>query len=178
MFGCAHPITMNPDLEAIKTPASGRIDKKVGYHLPDSLRALEVTTPGGGGDKVRYFPYRDIEPGFYKALSETFTTVTKVQNAKDWPAVQSGGTSILITPQISTTSSSESAFTWPPTLFTVTLDCAITKGDGTAVQNVKVVGEGQASFDEFKANFSLSAVRATNDALAKLIKALSEMTDL
>ncbi len=64
LFGCAHPITMNPDLAAVTVPAGAKpIAKKVGYHIPEALRSVEVTTPGGGGDKVRYFPYRDIEPG-------------------------------------------------------------------------------------------------------------------
>jgi hypothetical protein len=31
--------------------------KKAAYYISDEDRAREVTTPGGGGDKVRYFPY-------------------------------------------------------------------------------------------------------------------------
>lgn len=175
LFGCAHPITMNPDLAAVAAPAGAvPIAKKVGYHMPDALRAVEVTTPGGGGDKVRYFPYRDIEPGFYKALSEAFTGVSKVQNPKDVAALQAGGISLLITPEVTTTSYSDSAFTWPPTQFTVRLVCAIADANGKPVETISVSGEGAATFAEFKNNFSLAAVRASNDALGKLIKALGE----
>lgn len=175
LFGCAHPITMNPDLAVVAAPAGATpIAKKVGYHMPDALRAVEVTTPGGGGDKVRYFPYRDIEPGFYKALSEAFTSVSKVQNPKDAAALQADGIVLLITPEVTTTSYSDSAFTWPPTQFTVRLVCAIADANGKPVETIRVSGEGAATFAEFKSNFSLAAVRASNDALGKLIKALGE----
>lgn len=178
LFGCAHPISMNPDLALVSGNEAKIIDKQVGYHIPDALRSLEVTTPGGGGDKVRYFPYRDIEPGFYKALSGTFRGVTKIQNPKNADALKSSGISLLITPEITTSSSSASPFTWPPTLFTVTLVCAIADPSGAPVETIKVTGEGRAEFDEFKSNFSLAAVRAANDALGKLIKALNESPSL
>jgi len=175
LFGCAHPITMNPDLALVAAPAGATpITKKVGYHMPDALRAVEVTTPGGGGDKVRYFPYRDIEPGFYKALSEAFAGVSKVQNPKDVAALLADGIALLITPEVTTTSYSDGAFTWPPTQFTVRLVCAIADANGKPVETIRVSGEGAATFAEFKSNFSLAAVRASNDALAKLIKALGE----
>jgi len=175
LFGCAHPITMNPDLAAVTVPAGAKpIAKKVGYYIPDALRSVEVTTPGGGGDKVRYFPYRDIEPGFYKALSEAFTSVSKVQNPKDFAALQAGGISLLITPEVTTNSSSDGAFTWPPTQFSVKLVCTVVDAAGQPVETIRVSGEGGATFSEFKSNFSLAAVRASNDALSKLVKALVE----
>lgn len=179
LFGCAHPITMNPDLAVVAAPAGAKpLNKKVGYYMPDALRSVEVTTPGGGGDKVRYFPYRDIEPGFYKALSEAFTSVSKVQNPKDAAALQADGITLLITPEVTTSSSSDGAFTWPPTQFTVRLVCAIADANGKPVETIRVSGEGAATFSEFKSNFSLAAVRASNDALVKLIKALGESAAL
>lgn len=174
LFGCAHPINMKPDLDGIKAVSVKRNDKQVGYHMPDANLALEVTSPGGGGDKVRYFPYRDIEPGFYKALSEVFSGVTKIKNPKDAEEVRKSGATLLIVPEVSTTSSSPSPFTWPPTNFTVTLAGSITDAAGQLVRKFSVTGEGKAEFDEFKSNFSLSAVRAANDAMAKLVKNLAE----
>ncbi|MES2943018.1 MAG: hypothetical protein V4772_09145 [Pseudomonadota bacterium] len=179
LFGCAHPISMSPDVTTVAAASGNKvIDKKVAYYLPDALRAVEVTTPGGGGDKVRYFPYRDIETGFYKALSEVFGSVNKVPDAKDTAALKSGGFSFLITPEITTSSSSESAFTWPPTQFSVNLACSITDPDGKLVDTVRVSGNGAATFDEFKTNHSLAATRAASDALVKLVKALNESPNL
>lgn len=178
LFGCAHPIALNPDLASIKTDNAAVIEKSVGYHISDAAKALEVTTAGGGGDKVRYFPYRDLEPGFYKALSEVFSNVTKIQNPKDAAAIAGSGIAFLITPEITTLSSSESPFTWPPTQFTVNLACTITDAKGQPVQVIRVSGYGVATFDEFKSNFSLAAVRASNHALKLLISALNESPKL
>ena len=162
----------SPDHNEAQKPAV--VDRTVGYYIADASRAIEVTTGGGGGDKVRYFPYRDLEPGFYKALSESFRDVRKIQNPADATAVAASGISLLITPEISTISSSESLLTWPPTQFTVNLVCKITDTKGVLVTEVRVSGYGQATFDEFKSNFSLAAVRASNNALGLLIKALGE----
>ncbi|MES2281535.1 MAG: hypothetical protein V4542_08985 [Pseudomonadota bacterium] len=179
LFGCAHPISMNPNLQAITAPAGTQaINKQVGYHIPEALRQLQVISPGGGGDKVSYFPYRDLEPGFYKVLSETFRDVSKVQDPKNAAELSSRGIKLLITPEITTTSSSESLFTWPPTMFSVTLVCTVTDMAGQGLQTIRVVGNGNATFDEFKGNLSLAAVRASDDALAKLLKELTASAEL
>ncbi|MBN9410335.1 MAG: hypothetical protein J0H69_14395 [Burkholderiales bacterium] len=175
LAGCAHPITMNADLAKLEATAEAPIAKSVGYYLPDALRAVEVTTPGGGGDKVRYFPYRDLEPGFYKALSLAFTSVTKLAQPME---AGPKGVQLVITPEIRTTSASDGAFTWPPTEFTVTLTCAVHDPAGKPVKTLSVTGDGRATFSEFKSNFSLAAVRASDDALAKLVKALRSDPDL
>jgi len=178
LFGCAHPITMNPDLTTIQAKGSPLIDKQVGFHISDASKALEVTTPGGGGDKVRYLPYRDMEPGIYKALTEVFRSVSKVKDPKDLESLRTSGISLLIVPDITTTSASPSPFTWPPTQFTVTLACTVTDAMGKPVRSFSVTGSGKAEFDEFKSNFSLAAVRAANDALSKLVTALGEAPEL
>lgn len=179
LAGCAHPINMKPDLSLINaSDRAGRIEKDVGYYISDAARSLEVTTPGGGGDKVRYFPYRDMEPGFYKALAEVFRGVTKIQNPADKATLKTAGVSLVIVPEIATTSFSDSIITWPPTVFSVSLTCTITDADGKLLETLKVNGDGRASFNEFSGNFSLSAVRASNDAIAKLVKALSESAHL
>lgn len=175
LFGCAHPISMNPELGNIAAvSATTRINKQVGYHISEANRALEITSAGGGGDKVRYFPYRDMDAGFYKALSEVFTNVTKVSNPKDAAALSVSGITLLIVPDISTTSSSESMLTWPPTQFSVMLNCTVVDAKGQELTHIKVEGNGHAEFSEFKSNFSLAAVRASSDALQKLVKALAE----
>jgi hypothetical protein len=174
MGGCAHPINMKPDIGTVTALGAAKIDKAVGFHISDANLALEVTTPGGGGDKVRYFPYRDIEAGFYKALTEVFTKVSKVANPKDMDAIKRSGITLLITPEITTTSSSSSAFTWPPTQFSVTLNCKIVDAAGKDIAQVSATGVGKAEFADFKSNFSLSAIRASEDALKQLMKKLAE----
>lgn len=176
--GCAHPISMAPDMAAIPSVGTARIDKKVGYHLPETLRNLEVTTPGGGGDKVRYFPYRDLEAGFYKALSEVFGQVSKVADPKDSAGLKKAGIQLLFVPEIRTSSFSDSLVTWPPTTFDVSLVCTVTDADGTAVHTVRAEGRGNASFNEFVGNFSLSAQRGSNEALKSLVNTLAQSAEL
>lgn len=169
--GCAHPLTLSPNLGAMAGTVEKKIDKRVGLLIADADRQLQVTTPGGGGDKVSYFPYRDLEPALYFALSESFTSVARVNSATD-PKVAAERLQYVIKPNIQTTSFSDSVITWPPTIFTIDLTVKVNDPAGTPVTEVRVVGEGRASFDEFKGQFGLSANRAADDAVKKLIQAI------
>jgi hypothetical protein len=60
----------------------------------------------------------------------------------------------------------------------VTLTCTVTDASGALIDTIKVTGDGFAPFEEFKSNFSLSAVRASTDALNKLVQALSNSAAL
>ena len=131
----------------------------------------EVVTPGGGGDKVSYKPYHDLETGIYIALSESFAKVVRIGGQQD-AKVKAEALRYLVTPQINTTSYSPSIVTWPPTIFTVELVCKVSDAEGRPVTEVRAMGEGRAEFDEFKSDFSLAAKRASDDALAKLIRVL------
>lgn len=169
LVGCAHPITINPTTVAITGSGAPKVDKAVAYYVSPEDMKREVTTPGGGGDKISYFPYRDLDTSIYKALGEVYTNVTKLES----PTAKPGGkVALVFTPIITTTSSSSSAFTWPATDFSVQLSCKVTDANGAAVTDISVTGTGKAEFSEFKADFGLSARRASEDALRKLIKAL------
>ncbi|RJF96335.1 hypothetical protein D3871_21030 [Noviherbaspirillum saxi] len=146
--------------------------------MSEDVRTKEVTTPGGGGDKVSYQPYRDMETAFYKMLTNVFGSVTKLKTAKDAEAISRNNVSYIITPEIVTNSSSPSPFTWPPTKFNVDLTCQITDALGNPVLTKSVSGEGNAEFSEFKSDFSLSGKRASQDALLKMQRVLLEAAEL
>ncbi|MGH6648695.1 hypothetical protein [Aquabacterium sp.] len=173
LTGCAHPITLVPDLATVPA-ASAKINKTAGYVVSAEDMAKEVETPGGGGDKVKYAPYKDLDVGLYKSFSQVFTNVVKLKSVNDVEGIASQGVSLVISPSIATDSSSSSAFTWPPTKFTITLTCTVVDAKGAPVTVITSKGEGAAEFSEFKSNFSLSAKRASEDALKNLVKALSE----
>ena len=124
-----------------------------------------------------YYPYRDLEVGIYTAMSRVFSSVTKVNGVGD-PKVAAEGLQLVVAPTITTNSSSSSAFTWPPTQFSVELNCKVLDPQGSLVTEIKVSGAGKAEFSEFKSDFSLSAKRAVDDALGQLAKALSESAAL
>lgn len=175
--GCAHPLTLSPDLSSVSGTVDKKIDKRVGLLFTDADRQLQVTTPGGGGDKVSYFPYRDLEPALYVALGESFASVSRVASTTD-PKVAAERLNYIVKPSLQTTSFSDSALTWPPTLFTIELTVTVNDTEGKRVTEVRVMGEGRASYDEFKGQAGLSAKRAAEDMVKKLIKSLGSSAAL
>lgn len=179
LAGCAHPIVISPDIAKIEADGGSKpISKNVAYYIADDVRNKEIITPGGGGDKVSYQPYRDIEAAFYKMLTNVFGNVTKLKTPKDAEAISKNNVSYVITPRIVTNSSSPSPFTWPPTKFNIDLTCDIADPTGNLLVTKKVSGDGAAEFSEFKSDFSLSGKRATEDALLKMQRALLDTTEL
>ena len=170
--GCQHVINITPPLNTISAEGITKADKTVGYYISSEQRALSVTSPGGGGDKVAYKPYADSEPALKQMLSNLYTNVVSLAAPNDKAELESKKVAYVFLPTITTTSRSTSAFTWPPTNFTVTLDCKATAGDGTEMWSNKVTGSGEAVFDEFKHDFGLAAKRASKDAFNQLGKAI------
>ncbi len=177
--GCTHNIQMNPNLDEIRSVEIQRtIDKNVGYFISQSDKAKSVATPGGGGDKVGYKPYADSEAALNTVLSKIYAKVYSVPSLDDQEYLKSKNISYIFTPEIVTDSSSSSAFTWPPTDFSVELTCTAVDPAGKTIWSKKVVGEGVAQFSEFKSDFSLSARRATADAFKKLMQEISSAEEL
>lgn len=172
MTGCAHQISMSPDVTKTAS-VSSKINKSVAYVISPADMAKEVQTPGGGGDKVKYLPYKDLDAALYQAFSAVFADVTKVGTS-----AEAKGVSLVITPSVTTSSSSDSMLTWPPTQFTVNLVCTVVDANGQAVTQVQGSGAGQATFDEFKSDFSLAARRASRAAVDNVIKELEKSPEL
>ena len=103
MAGCAHPMIIKPEMEPLAAaPHAERIQKNVGLYISAADMQKEVTTPGGGGDKVTYKPYADLQAGLYKVLGDVFADVSILQA----PNAQSakGPLAYVIAPEIETTS--------------------------------------------------------------------------
>ena len=171
LSGCAHQIELNPKTDAF-VESSNKSDAVVGYHISDELRNKKVTSPGGGGDKVTYTPYKDTETVLYQVLSNKFKDVYLVKSLDDKTFVADNGIQFIFVPTLSTESSSSSFLTWPPTTFIVTIDAKAVDAEGNTVWDKQVVGTGLAEFDEFKSDFSLSARRATESAFLALAGAI------
>ncbi len=178
LAGCAHPFVITPPLDSIAaTPGAHRIDKTVGFYVAPELRTAAVVTPGGGGDKVRYTPYKDTEAALYKMLNNVFTNVTILQT-DDAAANAKAGLSFVITPTLVTNSASSSAFTWPPTDFTMDLTCTVRDAAGQIVLSARVSGDGKTEFSEFKHDFAQAGERAVTDAVLKMQQALLSAAEL
>ncbi|MEM5423176.1 MULTISPECIES: hypothetical protein [Paraburkholderia] len=178
LSGCAHEISLTGDASKIPTLSTQPLDKSVGLVITDDELSKEVITPGGGGDKVSYHPYHDLELPMYVGLGHVFKNVTKLKSAPDAATIQAKHLDYVITPTIKTTSSSPSLLTWPPTDFSVTLACTVTDPSGQTVTTTDVTGTGHAEFSEFKRNFSLAGQLATADAVTRLQSALATAPEL
>jgi hypothetical protein len=165
--GCAHPIVINPTQTPPRNEAA-LIAKKVAYVMTDENRNKQVITNGGGGDKVSYFPYRDLEKSIRDALRAAYEDVFVVKSATDEEAIKQNNIAYIFTPDITTFSSSESLMTWPPTKFTVEMSLSVTDAAKNDVTTFKLQGVGFAEFSEFKADFGLAGRRASSEAASKL----------
>jgi hypothetical protein len=177
--GCAHPMTMRADVAALALPPEAtRIPKNIGLYISPENRAKEVITPGGGGDKVSYRPYADMETGLYKVLGNTFQSVDSLSTLSDIDAIAKHSLALIAVPQITTTSSSGGVFTWMATDFTVQLSCRFTDVSGREVTTLSSTGTGHAEFSDLKSDFSAAGERASRDALEKLQAAILQSAEL
>lgn len=167
LAGCAHQIQLNPKMDQFAESAN-KSDAIVAYYISATDKVKKVKTPGGGGDKVSYVPYRDTESVLYTVLNNKFKDVFQATTLNEQTFITSNNISLMFVPKITTNSSSSSLFSWPPTRFTVTLTLDAQDAAGNVVWSETVESEGAAEFDEFKADFSLSARRATEQAFLKM----------
>jgi hypothetical protein len=175
--GCAHQIAIGP----LTTPARNEASlspKKVAYVMSDADRGRQITTAGGGGDKVSYYPYRELEKSIREALRAVYSDVYVVNSTSDTAVISANDISFIFTPEITTTSGSESMFTWPPTQFNIDLSCTVVDAKGKAITQFKVLGNGAATFSEFRGNFGLAGQRAASDVSERLKQAILSNPDL
>ncbi|AWB58748.1 hypothetical protein [Colwellia sp. Arc7-D] len=174
--GCAHQIEINPDMANINQ-AENKSEKIVGYYISDENKKKKVTSPGGGGDKITYLPYSDLESAFYTALSSKYKDVYSVKSLDESDFINEKGISLIFVPEIETNSSSDSLMTWPATDFSIKLICKAIDANGELVWEKTVESAGHAEFDEFKSDFSLSARRASEQAINLLVEELNNITE-
>lgn len=174
---CAHPISITPDLSVFRE-SDAQSSMSVAYVITNADRAQEVTTPGGGGDSVRYFPYRELESGLFQALSSIYRRVTLFRSPSEGNAPEHRDVELVFIPRITTDSRSPSIFTWPPTRFFVTIAYEVKDPSGKTVYSNQVPGQGAAEFEEFRGDFGLAGKRATQDALMKFKAQVEEAREL
>jgi hypothetical protein len=168
--GCAHQISISPNLEQIAPDVvQPKVEQAVGYFISAQNRALEVTTPGGGGDSVRYLPYADLESGLARVLSNVFSAVHAIKDVKDQAYLQSKNITWVFTPTITTTSSSRNAFFWPPTDFSVSIDCVAADATQREIWKTRATADGGLiAVREIIKNHALAATTAGEKALRML----------
>jgi hypothetical protein len=168
--GCAHPVSVRPDVNY----ASDRtVDTSVGYFISDANRKFEVTTPAGGGDKIRYFPYRDMEPAILSTLGSVFHKVYSVPETGRAAYISDHHLTFVFEPILTTNSSSDSAIFWPATDFDLTIKVTALNASGQTVWNRDFTGHGHVEKGRSLVDVP-PAKQAATEAFGKLHKALME----
>lgn len=170
--GCAHPIVISPPTHTLETKSGPVTNKNAAYFISKDNREKQVTTAGGGGDKVSYYPYKDLETAYYKSLSGVFNRVYTLDSLNNGEYLRSNNISFVFVPIIETESSSTGVLTWPPTDFSVTLESTVTDTGGKPVWSNRVTGKGHAEYQEFLSDFALSSKRAGEQAFKAFQDAL------
>lgn len=165
LIACAHPISITPLSTPKQTaPLSA---KKVAYLISEDDKNRLITSAGGGGDKITYYPYRDLEKSVRDALMSIYSDVTAIKTMSD-DLVKSGSVSLVFTPLITTVSSSDSMVTWPPTHFFIDISCTVSNSAGGIVDKFQVSSDGYAEYSDFKQDFGLAGRRAASEVSEKL----------
>lgn len=176
LVGCAHPINISPSISnvAVKTTQNSaqRSPISVGYYISQKNRELEVTTPGGGGDNVRYHPYEAIELGYRDILLSLYRNVAAANAESPGP---NDRFDYVIEPTIITNSGSTGFFTWPPTNFSVDITNTIRDATGRVIADPRVVGIGMAETSERLVDHGFAGRRAMEEALMKTHSALQQI---
>lgn len=165
---CAHPVTIPPLETPVRNEATVK-SKNVAYVMTEEDRKKQVITPGGGGDTISYYPYLDLEKSIRDALRAVYKNVTVIPSPSDTEAIKAGDIKLIFVPKISTTSSSESLFTWPPTKFSIEITLNVTDPKGYFISRIRVIGSGEAEFDDFKSDLGLAGRRAATEISKKLM---------
>ena len=167
-LGCAHRIDITPALDALNASGVTKIDKNVGYYIAPEKLAQEVETPAGGGDKVKYLPYKESEAALNKVLSNVFRDVYALPSPDNAEFVASKNISYIFVPTITTDSSSRSSWIWPPSDFTVSLDCKATDGSGRVVWETSLKAEAHERLPDVYRDHARAGKVALQNAFLEL----------
>ena len=164
---CAHRINITPPLTQFKSTESSRVEKNVAYFISPKNLKKQVVTPGGG-DKVKYLPYKESEPALRTILSNIFNNVYPISTLNDTQFIISKDISYIFIPNIDTNSSSRSIWIWPPSDFTVTLNCYAMDSSEITVWQTKINAEAHLGLPSVFKDHSLAGKVAIEKAFSIL----------
>lgn len=169
VLSCSHTLNISPDLRTLNNKSEKLSKRKIGYYISQSNRDMLVIDSTTSGDKLEYFPYRDLESGFVKILYNTHEEVEKMLNPVGVEGDNKKAMYIFI-PEIRTKAISTSILTWPPSSFNIEFLVKVVDGDGKLVTEKNYKAEGAATFTDWQKDFS----HAGKDASSKVLKMFLE----
>lgn len=178
MVGCAHPINITPSLDTYTSEGITKVEKNVGYYISPYDLAKEVVTPAGGGDKVKYLPYKESEPVLKKVLSNRFANVFMISSLEDREFILSNKITYIFVPTIETNSSSRSSWIWPPSDFSISINCKGMDSSGNEIWQTTVRGESHLGLPQVYRDHALAAKIATQDVFSALFQEIVKAESL
>jgi hypothetical protein len=168
LVACAHPINITPRVGSIGALSGDRIDRNVGYYISSEDMAKVVVTDGGGGDKVKYFLYKESEPALKQVLANIFRDVHAVPSLDDLAFITSKQIDYVFVPVIAAQSSSRSMWIWPPSDFTMELACRALDAAGNVVWETRVTGDAHMRLPDVARDHALAGREAAAKAFLEL----------
>jgi hypothetical protein len=168
LSACTHPITIKPVSTQQQTGSNIYSTKIAAYVMTDADRSIQVISPSTCGEKVSYFPYKDLEKGVRDILKSLYSDVVLVNSPTNYEAIKQDGIAFVYSLNILASSSSDAAFYWPPTQFFIDVTATVTDSDGKVLARLIATGHGVAKVSEFDTDFGLAGRRAAQDALNEL----------
>ena len=163
MSGCVHDISVAPELSKLEKVRPVTIHRTVAYYISPEQYALQVTTPGGNNDELRYRPYQESEAALKKVLENIFTEVHRIDSLDD-PKIEKHHVRFIFVPQIETMSYSNSNVDWQPTKFSFILKVAFLAPDGAPFYESYAQGKGSANFGRYRDNPAYAVEIASRSA--------------
>ncbi|WP_345977423.1 hypothetical protein [Sulfurimonas sp. HSL3-7] len=167
MSGCIHDISVAPELSKIIKERPVTIHRTVAYYIPSELYALQVTTPGGNNDELRYSPYKESEAALKKVLGNVFTEVHRIDSLDD-PKIGEHRIRFIFVPQIETMSYSNSNVDWQPTKFSFILKVKFLTVDKKRFYESYAHGKGISNFGRYQDNPAYAVEIASRSAFLQL----------
>jgi hypothetical protein len=168
LVGCAHAISITPGIGSISADGVSKIEKNVGYYISPEDLAKVVETAGGGGDKVKYFPYKEAEPALKQILENIFHEVYPVPSLVNVDFITNKNIDYVFIPLITTYSSSRSMWIWPPSDFTMQLKCRTVDATGNEVWETTATGDAHERLPDVARDHGLAGREATSKAFSDL----------
>ena len=162
-----HDISVAPELSKLKKVRPVTIHRTVAYYIPPEQYALQVTTPGGNNDELRYRPYQESEAALEKVLGNVFTEVHRIDSLDD-PKIDEQQIRFIFVPQIETMSYSNSNVDWQPTKFSFVLKVKFLTADKKMFYESHAQGKGIANFGRYPENPAYAVEIASRSAFLQL----------
>jgi len=168
MTGCAHNNPISITAKDIEVNINKKYPFSIGYIISDSQIKEKVITLAGGGDKVEYYPYKDMVSPLHSLLERSFLNARRLQSlqhSKDYEDIF-----LILETTIKTDSTSDSFMFWPPEQFNVNLSANVYDNEYNKIFKTKATGFGTATREEWMTDDGFAGKRAMEMALKDLIK--------